>query len=71
MNGDINRGFDIAEIERWLFNYFRIGMTKVGGFPVLPGDDPPDRNDLFWRMVKHFGNDVRPVMMYHHVWTIH
>jgi len=49
MNGDINRGFDIAEIERWLFNYFRIGMTKVGGFPVLPGDDPPDRNDLFWR----------------------
>ena len=62
--------FDIAEIEKWIFRYFLTGLTEVGGFPAFP-DKPPDRDFLFWQMVEHFGNDVRPVMMYHHVWTIH
>jgi hypothetical protein len=32
---DDNNGYDIAEIERWLFNYFRGGMTEVSGWPWL------------------------------------
>ena len=67
---DPNNGFDIAEIERWLFNYFRTGMTEVGGFPAFPGK-APDRNYLFWQMIEHFGNDVRPIMMRSHIWTFH
>jgi hypothetical protein len=64
--------FDLAELDRWINNFFRIGMgPEVGGFPSLPGDEPPDRNHLFFSMVRHFGQAVRPVMMYHHVWTIH
>jgi hypothetical protein len=73
-------GYDIAEIERWLFNYFTVGMpeinvtvgkTHVVGFPWLPGTEPPDRNHLFWSMVRHFGNDVRPIMMRSPIWTFH
>jgi hypothetical protein len=70
MRDDVNGGYDIAEIEKWISRYFRTGMTEVGGFPACFGK-PPDRNHLFWQMVWHFGNDVRKVMMYHHVWTIH
>jgi hypothetical protein len=73
MSDDINGGYDIAEIEKWLFRYFIIGMPEVGGFPwlPLPGVKPPDRNHLFWSMVERFGQGVRPVMMYHAIWTIH
>jgi len=71
MSDDINGGYDIAEIERWLFNYFRTGMMEVGGFPCMFNSEPPDRDYLFWQMVRHFGQGVRPVMMYHHIWTIH
>ena len=78
--GDTKNDFDMAEIEKWLFYYFTVGMTeinvtvgktKVVGFPWLPGAEPPDRNHLFWSMVRHFGEGVRPVMMYHDIWTIH
>src|SRR5262249_34567053 len=68
---DENNGYDIAEIERWIFHFFTVGMPEIGGFPWLPGTKPPDRNHLFWSMVDRFGNDVRPVMMYHAIWTIH
>ena len=67
MSDDINGGYDIAEIEKWLIRYFMVGMA----FPQPPWFDPPDRNHLFWSMVKHFGQPIRKVMMYHHVWTIH
>jgi hypothetical protein len=43
---------------------------EVGGFPPFCGEIP-DRNFVFWAMVERFGNDVRPVMMYHAIWTIH
>jgi len=68
MSGDINGGFDIAEIEKWILRYFLTGMT--GGFPAM-FNEPPDRDFLFWQMVEHFGNDVRPIMMRSHIWTFH
>jgi hypothetical protein len=71
MSDDINGGFDIAEIEKWLGRYFRTGMSsEVGGFPACIGK-APDRNYLFWQMVNHFGNDVRPILMRSHIWTFH
>ena len=68
---DENNGYDLAEIERWLFNYFTVGMgPEVGGLPCL-GSDPPDMTHLFWSMVRHFGNDVRPIIMrYDNYWEM-